>query len=97
MSDLNVLDWATTLVGTGVLGLPERGSATAHFMHHIGLVAGATVIKGAAAAAYMARRPHPGSVVAATGLLWALAYGSLVLGNTAQWNLINIWRVGSTR
>jgi hypothetical protein len=103
---LNAFDWATTVAGTAVLGLPERGSATAYLMHHIGLVAGATVIKAAAAfafgalaaaSAYMARRPYPGSAVAATGLLWSLAYASLVLGNTVLWNLINIWHAGPPR
>jgi uncharacterized membrane protein len=103
---VNLLDWTTTVVGAGVLGLPEQGRVTAYLMHHLGVVWGATVIKALAALAFaafaaaairVASLPQPGGATAAAGLLWGLAYACLMLAQTVLWNVINIWQAAGGR
>ncbi|SRR5579884_199895 len=98
---VNLLDWATTVVGAGMLGLPEQGRVTAYLISHLGALGGATVVKACAASAFavfavaaarIAALPQPGGAAAAAGLLWGLAYAGLLLAQTVLWNVISIWR-----
>jgi hypothetical protein len=96
----NLLDWATTVIGAGALGIPERSAATALLMRHLGVVGGATAIKVAAALVFgalgaacmrLASQEEAGAEIAAAGLLWWLGYAALMLGETVAGNLASIW------
>jgi len=98
---MNLLDWATTMIGAGILGVPERGQTTIYLVRHLGVVGGTTVIKLLAAAIFaafgaaalrLAGAPKPGSTTAAVGLLSGLAYAGVMLTQTVLSNLIIIWQ-----
>ncbi len=96
---LNLLDWGTTLIGVGRLGLPERAQASAWMIAHLGVLGGLTTLHGVAALGFaglgwlavrMTRWPRYHGLAGVVGAAVAFVYGGILLGQTVVGNVIVI-------
>lgn len=94
----NAWDWATSIVGVGMLGLPEQTPLARWLMAVLGVIPGLTVQKAgvgllAAALGWIitwACRKKIGRAIHVIGLLWVLLIATALMVQTVMWNIVAI-------